>query len=293
MQYDPVIQDMFGSYGDWVNQANSRYASVLSGYSNAMQNYQAGTQRINKGYLDTIANQKGVGQAQNWGLQTQYQKQLGQQQQGLVSRGLGNSTLLNSAQRGSGYELANSQLQLGDQMQQRIIGQQNQRLGYLGDAQKHMAGMAGTYAELANQPPAGYPLTGGYMAQLALNHGQGIPGGGGGGAFPGGGGGGSKPARPGVPPPGPDPARYRGGDPEYHLGPNYGEDAWQAKSDAYTAQIAGVLGGSVYGAVGAVDPSGYPVDDYGNGGGGDWSGGGGYAGGGVSGGGGGGGGGGE
>lgn len=144
---------------DVQKQNDQQYQNVLAAYANQknqLANQYAGT---NNAWNDLYAQQAGYGRSQELALGQQYQRNLGATQQSMVSRGLGNMTVLDSAQRGNNYDYANSLLSLQDQLLQRQNSIKANQLGYQAQSQQlqgqlagQILGFQGSYAEqLASQ----------------------------------------------------------------------------------------------------------------------------------------------
>lgn len=128
--------------------------TINTGFNNAMTQQLAGQQGIN----DTIAN---YGNSARTDISAANTKQQGDMMQSMISRGLGNTTVLDSGTRGLSYDLQRQNLQLDDQLASMKAGYQNQfnqqntslaqnQLGFLNS----MTGQypnAGLYGQLAGQ----------------------------------------------------------------------------------------------------------------------------------------------
>jgi len=198
------------------NEANERrYASILSGYDDRLGKFGSTTKTINKGYDSLIDRQERIGDSQRLDLQDQYGRALGNTRASMISRGLGNSTLSDSARRGVDYDLARSKIALEDSLAREYAGVYGQKLGFMERAnlfgtaglrkdkldfmerKQELGPQAELYAQLANlagQGAGGYAMGGGFTAGPMGG------GGGGGGGVRGGGGGGFPPR--GYPPQG-------------------------------------------------------------------------------------------
>jgi hypothetical protein len=159
-----------GSYQTQLSQAQDSYSDVMSGYQSALSGQQAAQAPIQAGYgalQGQVANTLGYG-GTPWGVAAPaaqsiadlYASQSGNAQQGLINSGLGNSTVLQSVQRGIGLDAAKAYGGLGAQLAQTYAGYQSQ------------LGLAGlNYANQANQQNTAIN-----MAQLGYQgayHGQG------------------------------------------------------------------------------------------------------------------------
>lgn len=150
----PAYQSSYNAALDFNRQLGD---TINTGYNRTMEQQIAGQQGIN----DTIS---AYGQSAGQDLLDQYTRAKGSAAQGLISRGLGNTTVLDSVDRGLGYDYAKGGLHLADQLAAMRAGYQNQfnqqntglagqQLGFL----ERMTGQypnAGLYGQLATQAGA-------------------------------------------------------------------------------------------------------------------------------------------
>jgi hypothetical protein len=127
----PTINAGFPSpgslYQSQVSEANDSYANVMSGYQQALSGQQAGSSALG----GQVANTLGYG-GTPWGVAAPaaqaigdtYAAQQGNAQQGLINSGLGNSTVLQSVNRGIGLDAAKAYGGLGAQLAQTYAGYQ-------------------------------------------------------------------------------------------------------------------------------------------------------------------------
>ena len=128
--------------------------TINTGYNNAMQQQMAGQQ----GIMNMIA---GYGGSARQGLIDQNVKNQGDMTQSMISRGLGNYTVLDAGKRGLDADYQKANLQLEDQLAAMRANYQNQfNLQNTGLSQAHMGFLermtgqypnAGLYAQLAQQ----------------------------------------------------------------------------------------------------------------------------------------------
>lgn len=134
---------------------NQRYNDILSGYTNQRNIYNNNTAQINRGYQDVLSQQQGLGESQRIALDRQYAQQSAQSQQSMISRGMGNSTVLDAGQRGINYDRANSQIALQDSLTREQTAIQQARLGYMANAQQGQSQIIGNrlgfMGQLGNQ----------------------------------------------------------------------------------------------------------------------------------------------
>jgi hypothetical protein len=159
-----------GSYQAQLSQAQTDYGSVIAGYQNTLSGQQSAQQGIQSGYNalgGQVANTLGYG-GTPWGVAAPaaqsiadvYQGQMGSAQQNLINSGLGNSTVLQSVQRGIGLDAAKAYGGLGAQLAQTYAGYESQ------------LGLAGlNYANQANQQNTA--LQQAQLGYMGAYHGQG------------------------------------------------------------------------------------------------------------------------
>ena len=129
-------------------QLTQQYAGTMAGYQAAAANAQSFEQQQQSQYQDFLSQQQAgydqstqqinqAAQAQTFALQQQYQQQAAAQQQGNINSGLGNTTIQDSMANQIQYNYLNSQTQLADTLNQRLVGQENTALQ--GEAQNQQA----------------------------------------------------------------------------------------------------------------------------------------------------------
>lgn len=106
------------------------YREILAGYQASANQFNAVSGGINAGYLKMIADNQNIGESDRTALRQQYAKAGGNIQQSLVSRGMGNTGVLTSAQRGLEYDKANATTALNDSVARRQQALMGQYLGY-------------------------------------------------------------------------------------------------------------------------------------------------------------------
>src|ERR1043166_8779048 len=109
--------------------ADELYAQTLAGYDQQIKYAEGSRNDINKAYMNMYNEQAGYGKSQELALNQDYARQAAAMQQSMMDRGLVNTTVLDSAQRGVNYDRANSLLSLQDQLAQRQLGIKEGRLG--------------------------------------------------------------------------------------------------------------------------------------------------------------------
>lgn len=210
---DNVASDYRGAWAEAKKANEDRWKTTIAGYDQQIGTYKSQAAAISKGFRGVSADIAHVGESQRLALQDQYMRQLGQSRAALYSRGLGNSTIMESAERGAGRDLTRGQIQLMDSLARERSQVDLARLGYQGQYQHGLAGLTGGKLGFMERRTDSYPDLGMY-ANLARMQGMGaagFPGQGGvtvggfgagsrGGAMPGGYGGGGQMTRQPLPP---------------------------------------------------------------------------------------------
>lgn len=123
--------------------ADQLYAQTIAGYNQQYNTALAAKSKIDTGYNDLYNQQAGYGASQELALNQDYARQLDASQQSMVNRGLGNTTVLDSAARGINYDRANSMLTLKDQLLQRQNAIRQAQFGYDASANSGLSGIQG------------------------------------------------------------------------------------------------------------------------------------------------------
>lgn len=152
------------------NQANNAtYQQILAGYKAQQGEYETRTNNISAGYSQMLADNQNVGQADRVALQQQYARNAAMAQQSAVSRGLGNTSVLDSAQRGVNYDYQNSLIGLNDSLYRRQTDIQGQQLGYLGQVASQAAALKNDQLGWqANALGQQYGAEANYLSQYSL-----------------------------------------------------------------------------------------------------------------------------
>lgn len=174
MAFTPSPYQIAGklSFGSAGSTYQSAYANALrlnsTNYSNILKGYQGLTSSV-------LGNIKGMGESAQQDITDQYAMLGGQQAQQLVSRGLGNTTVAQSVQRGLGYDQAKARTGASNQFANTYAGYQSN----LGQSQLNwMNSVNAPYPNPQNYIQPQYPE----IPNRPLNQQQG----GGGGSFGGG-----------------------------------------------------------------------------------------------------------
>lgn len=236
----PAPGDYAGAYANALSLNQQNYANIMSGYQGLTSS--------------VLGNLKGIDASQRQAITDSYAQQSGAASQSMISRGLGNSTVQDSVQRGLSFDRTKADIALTNQTQQLYAGYQanlgSQQLGF-------MNSVSAPYPDVNAYNRYGM-MQGANRVGLGQNRMGGMPygggfGGGGGGVRSGGGGfsglsgGGSG-------------GGY--GNLAYgYLGQGGGSSSpWQA--DQSTVTLPG--GGGGYGGEPGVDVYGGGIDTYGN-----------------------------
>lgn len=134
-----AVQSLGTNYANAYNSALSMnqalYQNILGGYQDTLSSQTTAQDAIQRGYSDLYNNVLGqinqVGGARQQAINDQYAANSGQATQGLISRGLGNSTVTQSVQRGIEADRQKANLALSDDLAQMRAGYMSQ-LGQAG-----------------------------------------------------------------------------------------------------------------------------------------------------------------
>ncbi len=171
----PLLGPLFGGYQSALAASNATYQQILNGYA-----AQAAYQRI--GYANLSSNVmkqiQGVDASQRQAIKDAYAQQTGQATQGLITSGLGNTTVTSSVQRGLALDKQKADIALSNQMAQLKAGYlANLGMAGLGSQQQLWGAQAGLASQGAGQRAG---LAGAYLSQLRGGHSQSYGAGGGG-----------------------------------------------------------------------------------------------------------------
>lgn len=163
-----------GAYDSALAMNQTNYNNIMGGYNQLLADQQAQQGRVSAGYTSLYNNVlntiQGTQQANATAIADEYARQGGMQAQGLINRGLGNTTVQNSVQRGIVNDrdkaLTNNQNQFA-QLQANYMSQLGlSGLAYDAQAQQQNSRMAEQQLQFMNSVSAAYPAAGLY-AQLA------------------------------------------------------------------------------------------------------------------------------
>lgn len=165
------------SYNSALSQNQAMYNNILQGYQQTMAKQTSAQDAIAGGYTNLYNNVlggiQGIGESQKQNIQDVYAQQKGATAQSLISRGLGNTTVSDTMQRGLGLDEQKAQIALANQIAQLTAGYQSS-LGLAGLNQANTAnmqntGLAGQQLNWMNSVTAQYPNTAAYnqLAQMS------------------------------------------------------------------------------------------------------------------------------
>lgn len=174
-----VAQAYQQSYNNSLAMNQSQYNNIMAGYQQTLAQHTTAQQAIQAGYAnlynEVIAKVSGIGQARSNAINADSSRFLAKGSQQLIDRGLGNTTIQSSLNRGVESDRNARQLELSDSLAQMVggymsqIGQaglQNQQRGL-----EDSTGLAKSQLDWMNSMTSKYPDAGLY-ASLAQQAGQ-------------------------------------------------------------------------------------------------------------------------
>lgn len=178
------MPDALGAYRDAYEAAKaaneSRYNQILAGYNNlaAVQSANiAGYKDYYRQIKEALAN---VGDSQRIQLGQEFARRGGQAQQSLVDRGLGNTTVLDAATRGVGYDQAIANIALMDALSREKADYTSREAEGVARERQYYNKILGDQLGFMERRTDAYPDIGPYLALAqAANGYAGAPGGGG------------------------------------------------------------------------------------------------------------------
>jgi hypothetical protein len=149
-------------YSSVINNMTNAYNKTVQGYQTTLAQQQQAQQGVMQGYNSLQANVlgglEGSSKAASQAVADQYAQQSGQAALGLTSRGLGNTTVANSVQRGIGLDEAKAQTNVANTYANTAAGYQTQvglaGLGYAGNALNANMNFAGQGLQYQGQGAA-------------------------------------------------------------------------------------------------------------------------------------------
>jgi len=166
---DPVAQQIGQSYqnayGSALAMNQQNYQNILGGYQQTAGRQAQDQAGITAGYgrlsSDVLGGLQGAEAGRRQDIGSAYAQQRGQMNQGMIDRGLGNTTIRSSMERGLGFDEQRAYTDLAGQMAQQRAGYQSQLglagLGYEAQAAAARTGQANTQLDWMNSIEAGYP----------------------------------------------------------------------------------------------------------------------------------------
>jgi hypothetical protein len=187
--------DYAGAYQNALGLNQSNYANILAGYQQTAGQQQTAQQAIEGGYgnlYGAVQNTiQGIGASQSQAIADTYAQQSGNSAQDMINRGLGNTTVQQSVQRGNLLDEQKAQTGLANQMAQLQAGYQSNLgqagLNYANQANMQNTALSGQQLNWMNSVNSPYPnaqaygnlaLQQGYAQQAKLLAGQAPRGGG-------------------------------------------------------------------------------------------------------------------
>ena len=147
------------------------YKQILAGYQAQANAFNGDWNRVNNGYQTMINDNEAYGKSQRQELNDFWMQKGDQMQQSMVARGMGNTSSLDSAQRGVAYDQYKSGLALDDSILARKTDLQNAQLQYKGQAAQIQSGI-GMQGLAYQQEALGqrYGAEANYVSQLDLGN---------------------------------------------------------------------------------------------------------------------------
>lgn len=147
------------AYDNIIKAATDAYNNTLKGYQDALAKQQAAQQGVIGGYNklseDTFSDLRNADAAQKQAIVDKYTSLSGQMQMGAINKGLGNTTVLNSLQRGLTSDQDKAQVELASRFAGLKADYRSRiglaGLGYEGDALKSNLGFLGQGLEYAGK----------------------------------------------------------------------------------------------------------------------------------------------
>lgn len=166
-----------GAYNAAFQNNQNSYNAILAGFQQTAAQQQQRQAGIAGGYSSLYAQindqLQGSNDAQQSLINRQYAQQRGQASQQLINRGLGNSTIQSSVDRGLGFDQALALNENAGRFAQLGAGYHQNiglaSLGYQGGAEQAQTGLAGQQLAFMNSASSPYPDAGMYAQIAAAN----------------------------------------------------------------------------------------------------------------------------
>lgn len=157
-------------YGNALEQNKAMYGDIMAGYQQTSANQVNAQNALAGGYTSLYNNVlggiQGIGASQQQAIQDTYAQQRGSADQSLISRGLGNTTVRDSVQRGLTLDEGKANIALANQIAALNAGYQSNLglagLNYGNQAAAQNTGQANSQLGFMNSITAKYPDAGQY-----------------------------------------------------------------------------------------------------------------------------------
>jgi len=162
---DTLAQQYGQSYQSALSQNQAMYNNILQGYQQLMGNQVSAQGGIQQGYSnlkgEVLGDISNIGASEKQAIIDAYTQQQGQQSQGLINRGLGNATVMDSMNRGLTFDEQKAQIALQNQMAQLTAGYASNLglagLGYANQANMQNTALGAQQLGWMNSVTSGYP----------------------------------------------------------------------------------------------------------------------------------------
>ncbi len=168
----PAMDDYGSAYANALNLNKSNYSNILQGYQNVLSGQMSAQKGLQAGYTglgqDVLNDIQGIDASQRQAIADQYAQQRGAASQGLISRGLGNTTVQNAVDRGLALDNSKANIALSNQTAQLQAGYRSQLglagLNYGNQANMQNTALAGQQLGFMNSVNSPYPNAAAYAA---------------------------------------------------------------------------------------------------------------------------------
>jgi hypothetical protein len=167
-----IANNYASAYNDALRANQQNYQNILQGYQQVLQQQQASQQPIMQGYQQlqsqVLGDIQGIGASQQQAIADVYAQQQGQASQGLISRGLGNTTVQNAVSRGLTLDQQKANVALSNQLAQLTAGYRSQlggaALNYQNQANMQNTALASQQLGMMAGLQIPFPSAGAYSA---------------------------------------------------------------------------------------------------------------------------------
>lgn len=152
------------------NPANDKaYQAILDGYKTQQAIFDNKAAGVAQGYQAMIDSNRSVGESDRLALYQKSERDAAAAQQSMVSRGLGNTSALDSAQRGIKYDTENLNINLNDSIAKRQTDLQQSYLGFQSQAASQSAALGSQSLDYQGQALGQrYGAEANYVSQVDL-----------------------------------------------------------------------------------------------------------------------------